>query len=500
MTTGRIATAIFAALFLTITITFTSPDSAESANDARFAVIGDFGSERPGEKAVADLIDQWNVDFITTVGDNVYSGDSADPLLALDKKVGRYYHEYIGGYKGRYGSGAPGENKFFPALGNHDWGDPGAALLDCSGGCSGAWNDFFQLPGNERYYEVRKGPVHLFVVDDYYLEPDGNKPDSVQGRWLKNGLENSDAEFKVVSHHYPAYASGGGNPRMRWPFKEWGADAVFSGHIHNYERLDIDGLPYFVNGLGGTSKSGFGPTPHPQSKKRYLDEYGAMLVDVNRSTMTLKFINTKGAVIDSITVNSNGKQAAKPAAPAAPKQTTTTAPPATQPPTTQPPSNKTPITNPPAAAPPKAAPTTQTTAASKPATQPNKLDATGLDFARYPNSPRTSVSANDTGKSASGNFVARGTAQYSEGVKWIDLVVRNLDTGRYWNSSTSTWQKKFYTSKVKPSEVGGQSISWGYTIDKSHMQAGSYKVRAWARGPRGNGDPFGNAQVETSWP
>ena len=38
---------------------------------------------------------------------------------------------------------------------------------------------------------------------------------------------------------------------MKWPFKEWGASIVLSGHEHTLERLVIDDLTYIVNGLGG---------------------------------------------------------------------------------------------------------------------------------------------------------------------------------------------------------------------------------------------------------
>ena len=44
---------------------------------------------------------------------------------------------------------------------------------------------------------------------------------------------------------------------MQWPFQAWGADAVLAGHVHNYERLDKNGLPYFVNGSGGNSLYGY---------------------------------------------------------------------------------------------------------------------------------------------------------------------------------------------------------------------------------------------------
>ena len=43
-----------------------------------------------------------------------------------------------------------------------------------------------------------------------------------------------------------------------------GATAVLAGHDHDYERLIIDGLPYFVNGLGGGGIYQF-TTPVPGS-------------------------------------------------------------------------------------------------------------------------------------------------------------------------------------------------------------------------------------------
>ena len=47
--------------------------------------------------------------------------------------------------------------------------------------------DYFTLPGNERYYDVAIGPVHLFAVDSDPREPDGNTEGSVQARWLRDG-------------------------------------------------------------------------------------------------------------------------------------------------------------------------------------------------------------------------------------------------------------------------------------------------------------------------
>jgi len=46
---------------------------------------------------------------------------------------------------------------------------------------------------------------------------------------------------------------------MRWPFQEWGASVVLTGHEHVYERLGVGTsggpgtFPYIINGLGGHS-------------------------------------------------------------------------------------------------------------------------------------------------------------------------------------------------------------------------------------------------------
>jgi hypothetical protein len=46
---------------------------------------------------------------------------------------------------------------------------------------------------------------------------------------------------------------------MQWPFEEWGATAVLSGHDHCYERFAAgqSRFPYFVNGMGGARIYGF---------------------------------------------------------------------------------------------------------------------------------------------------------------------------------------------------------------------------------------------------
>lgn len=261
-----------------------------SEDTIRFAVIGDYGVVRQSTEDVANLIKSWNPDFIITTGDNNYQEGAAS---TIDENIGQFFHSFIYPYKGIYGPGAT-NNRFFPSLGNHDWGTDNAA----------PYIEYFSLPGNESYYDFRWGPVHFFAINSNQGEPDGTSSTSIQAQWLKGRLASSTAPFRFVYMHHPPYSSGGrrgSTPSMQWPYKEWGADAVFAGHDHIYERINFNGLLYFLSGLGGESRSPLS-SPEIGSKVRYNNDYGAMLVDVSNSRAIFKFITRTGLIIDSYTI------------------------------------------------------------------------------------------------------------------------------------------------------------------------------------------------------
>ena len=139
----------------------------------KFAAIGDYGTDRKGRaQQVAALIKSWDPDYIITLGDNNYRRTKTDNI---DWNVGKLFQEYIYPYKGKYGPGSPdGINRFWPALGNHDWDDGGIT----------EYLDYFTLPNNGRYYDVQIGPVHLFCINTD-MEPDGVTANSRQASWLK---------------------------------------------------------------------------------------------------------------------------------------------------------------------------------------------------------------------------------------------------------------------------------------------------------------------------
>lgn len=149
----------------------------------RFVVLGDFGTTRPESFEVAALVRALAPRFLITLGDNNYPDGEAE---TIDENIGQHYHQFIHPYTGSYGEGAS-TNRFFPCLGNHDWNTTDAQ----------PYLDYFELPGNERYYDFQRGAVHFFALDSDAEEPDGITRDSLQALWLQQRLADSSAPFKI---------------------------------------------------------------------------------------------------------------------------------------------------------------------------------------------------------------------------------------------------------------------------------------------------------------
>ena len=282
-----------------------------SGDTLRVAAFGDYGSAGAAEAAVARLVGSHAPDIIITTGDNSYGSK------AIDVDVGQYYSSYIGHYVGWYGPGSV-TNRFFPTLGNHDYSDGGrlsAYLAYFTLPESGALNE--NTSGNERYYDFVRGSVHFFAIDSDEREVNGRDSTSTQARWLKTRLAASTSQWQVVYFHHAPYSSGlhGSELAMRWPFEDWGADAVFAGHDHVYERLSVDqnkdgkAIPYFIVGAGGRDLYNFG-TPLEESVVRYSSDFGAMIVEATDEYMSFKFYSInpshgKAGLIDDFKIPRN---------------------------------------------------------------------------------------------------------------------------------------------------------------------------------------------------
>ncbi|MBE3068627.1 MAG: metallophosphoesterase, partial [Planctomycetes bacterium] len=271
----------------------------ESHAATRFSVISDLGSTLPTASnpvgpivtAVANQIKAGQPDLILTTGDNCHDTGGGAPTGYYDIDVGQYFHEYIGGYVGTYGEGSP-TNRFWPALGNHDY----AAGL-------AYYQAFFPALGNQRYYDFTAGAAHFFVLDS--SASDGSTSTSAQALWLEAGLAASTSPWNFVFVHQPPYTSSdrhSPSTNLRWDYKDWGADAVFAGHVHAYERMVVDGLTYFTTSAAGeTLAQGFVDRLGDQSLYYYRADYGGMQVDVDGTEATFSFVTRGGLVLDAYT-------------------------------------------------------------------------------------------------------------------------------------------------------------------------------------------------------
>ncbi len=245
------------------------------------------------EASVAKLVKSWKPEFIITTGDDYYDEAGGTGAGQYDRSTARYYGRWVEGH----GAAA---NAFFPTLGNHDYTDanPGPQT----------YLDYFTLPGtglantsgNERYYDFVKGPIHFFALNSNPEEPGDFWPTGAQGAWLRKQMYTSTSPFNLVYDHHPPWSSDkkhGSLYQLRWPYSEWGADVMVSGHAHTYERIVRDDMVYFVNGIGGAPRYGFGPTVEG-SQVRYDKNWGAQKVTATGSTLLFECYSVKGKLID----------------------------------------------------------------------------------------------------------------------------------------------------------------------------------------------------------
>jgi tartrate-resistant acid phosphatase type 5 len=287
------------------TVTTTAGNGA--AVVATFAVIGDYGMDDEHEAAVAKLVASWQPTYILATGDDYYSPAGGVGTAKYDNSTGAYYGVWLKDITTtgtRCPVGLANVNAFFPCMGNHDYTNATPAPA--------TYLTYFDLPGtgfsstsgNERYYDFVEGPIHFFVLNSNSQEPDGTSSTSKQARWLKAQLAASTSTWNIVYDHHPPYSSDlihGSNKGLQWPFAAWGAHAVLSGHAHAYERVERDGIVYFVNGLGGAPRYFFG-IPVTGSEVRYNSDWGAQRVSITADSLVFEFWTVSGRLIDRYTV------------------------------------------------------------------------------------------------------------------------------------------------------------------------------------------------------
>ncbi|EKX51282.1 hypothetical protein GUITHDRAFT_103199 [Guillardia theta CCMP2712] len=311
-------------------------------NALSFASIGDWGcgpyncvlkpdpnhiSAGATQKAVAGVMAQvaekTGVQFVLAVGDNFYFHGVQDVNDPLFDSV----------WRDRFNQ--PSMNvPWYVTLGNHDhYGNPEAQIDYSKAGFDKRWI----LP-NYYYTTVRdvgsNGKqlqlvfVDTVILDEGYgrtlllekiregiVQPEAlarydsrfhirQKAASEQLLWLEETLAQSTADWLIVIGHYPVYSGGEHGSTfslvelVKPLLEKYKVDAYISGHDHNHQHLQHNGVQYYVSGNGclrGIVK------PLPMMEFGAVDP-GFMHHQVDGDVMITTWIDMNGRAIYSHTL------------------------------------------------------------------------------------------------------------------------------------------------------------------------------------------------------
>ncbi len=232
-----------------------------------FVVYGDTQEQYPWftqmerHKLVADYIArEQGISFVVHLGDFTYDAD------------------YVPGWDVFFQAAREmlANNSIYPVMGNHDE-------------YSAVYHDLF---GKPETYSFRSGEARFLVLDT------NSRADfEAQRGWLQEEL-SSAAKWSLVFYHHPAYSSDARNyggwrlSREHWEdvLVSAGVTAVFSGHVHAYERYLVRGLNHFVVGTGGGALSDLSPDAPAGLQNRLAKTLGYSRVTVEPDEVTVAFL------------------------------------------------------------------------------------------------------------------------------------------------------------------------------------------------------------------
>jgi predicted phosphodiesterase len=265
--------------------------AVDPASAFSFILIGDTQKNPHMTGKIAELAWKRRPNFVVHLGDVVDNGE--------DKN--EWVHELFGPCRNLFSRVA-----VFPAIGNHEKNDP-------------QYYRYFALPRPEYYYRYRYGNADFFSIDT-------NKkvgPGSEQYEWLDRELAQSDATWKFVYHHHPAYSSDENDWGDTWKgtassqgdlnarqlvtlYEKHHVDMVFNGHIHLYERTwplragKVDrkqGVIYLTSGGGGGTLENFAPVP-TWFKAECRSDFHFCHVSIQGRRLSLRAIDQRDILFD----------------------------------------------------------------------------------------------------------------------------------------------------------------------------------------------------------
>jgi len=299
-----------------------------------FFVISDWGKPLPA-KAIGNAMNNWALknqiqpSFIICLGDNFYPKgveSIKDDLFQTVWKDAFLVHPIL-------------NVPYRVVLGNHDYKGNFQAQIDftrAQENPGGLWYmpdknyifkekflnismDFFIVDTNGAQYAVVKRHPNM----SYELV------DNLQ--WLKEVLNDSKADWKIVLGHHPLYTKGrkhgiiarclrddsfidkeGEEPQSGYGMEqvliEGGAHIYLAGHEHVLQHRQVNEIHHFVISSGGAGW-GFNGGEDPQSKMDWFNKTpGFLVMTVKENSIEGQFIDVKCNLLHTVNIDRPNKK------------------------------------------------------------------------------------------------------------------------------------------------------------------------------------------------
>jgi predicted MPP superfamily phosphohydrolase len=265
-----------------------------------FFIVSDVGrngyyKQKTVANTLGELAEQTGPKFIIASGDTFhYNGvrSTSDPLW-MSNFENIYTHPEL-------------LIDWYVVLGNHEYRGNTQAVLDYAK-ISRRWN----IPS--RYYTMKQKiddstSLRIVFIDtapfvtDYRKQPD-KYPDIQQqdaGRqlaWIDSVLSVSTEKWKIVVGHHPVYSVDGKHgstdeliEQLDPVLRKYKVDFYFSGHIHNAQHIQKDGMDYIVTPSGSLGR----PASKGPDTKFADPSEGFTFCSASGNRFTVVFVNSKG--------------------------------------------------------------------------------------------------------------------------------------------------------------------------------------------------------------
>ncbi len=196
-----------------------------------------------------------------------------------------------------------------PAIGNHeDQGDNGPWM----------YLDIFDLPKNGPETITKERAYSFEYSNALFVVLDTNTSVKDQTAWLEDQLANTNATWKFVIYHHPAYSSAPGRNnaavRKYWTplFDKYKVDLALQGHDHAYLRTYpmYDGKPVdsanegtiYIVSVSGTKFYKQGEFEYTEFGMTNVATYQALDIQIDGDSLTYKSYDVEGAVRDEFVI------------------------------------------------------------------------------------------------------------------------------------------------------------------------------------------------------